>query len=153
MTETITITRAELDDLDLVVPLFDGYRQFYRQPSDPSRVRAFLADRLRNRDSVIFLARLAGERAPIGFTQLYPIFSSVSIGRALVLNDLFVAPSARGHGAGQALLERAAAFGREVGALYLELATAVTNATAQRLYQGAGWVRDTEFYHYALDLR
>lgn len=153
MTESITITRAELDDLERVVPLFDGYRAFYRQRSEPARVRAFIGDRLRNRDSVIFLARLAGHQDPVGFTQLYPMFSSVSIGRSLVLNDLFVAPAARGHGVGQALLERAAAFGRETGALYLELATAVTNTTAQRLYQGAGWIRDNDFYHYSLDLR
>lgn len=152
MTDSITIIRAGLEDLEEVVPLFDGYRQFYRQRSEPDRVRAFLADRLRNRDSVIFLARLA-DRTPAGLTQLYPMFSSVSIGRSLVLNDLFVAPAARGHGVGRALLDRAAAFGRETGALYLELATAVTNTVAQGLYQRAGWRRDTEYHHYSLDLR
>ncbi len=151
MTDAVIIERATLADLDRVVPLFDAYRQFYRQPSEPDRVRGFLADRLRNGDSIVLLAAKAG--VAVGFVQLYPMYSSVSIGRSFVLNDLFVAEAGRGHGVGRALLERAAAVGREAGALYLELATAVTNHPAQRLYDRAGWTRDTEFHHYALDLR
>ena len=153
MTQIVSVRRAGLDDLDTVARLFDGYRAFYRVAPASERVAAFLSDRLRNQDSVIFLAALAEGPDAVGFTQLYPMFSSVSVGRSFVLNDLFVDPSARGHGVGRALLERAAAFGRETGALYLELATEVTNTAAQRLYDGAGWQRDTEFYHYALDLR
>jgi len=149
---TIEIHRANLTDLEPAVRLFDAYRQFYRLPSEPGRARAFLADRLRNQDSVIFLGRLAGFPTPVGFVQLYPTFSSVSIGRALVLNDLFVEPAARGRGIAQALLLRAAAFARETGARYLELATEIGNGTAQRVYERLGWVRDTEFYHYSFTL-
>jgi GNAT superfamily N-acetyltransferase len=148
-----TIVRAESSDLERVVPLFDGYRRFYRKPSEPERVRAFLADRLRNGDSIIFLAEESRGGPATGFTQLYPIFSSVSIGRALILNDLFVVPASRGRGVGAALLERAAAFGRETGALYLELETEVVNLTAQEVYQRLGWVKETEFFKYSLDLR
>jgi GNAT superfamily N-acetyltransferase len=144
----LVVCRATADDLDGLVPLFDGYRQFYRKPSDPERVRAFLTARLRAADSIIFLAFLDRAQPPIGFTQLYPVPSSVSLGRALILNDLFVALAGRGRGVGRALLEQAAAFGRETGALYLELATEVTNETAQRLYQATGWERETAFYHY-----
>ena len=151
MSAAPVIERATSLDLDRVVPLFDAYRQFYRQPSEPERVRAFLADRLRQGDSIILLASVGG--TAVGFVQLYPTFSSVSIGRSLILNDLYVAEAGRRHGVGRALLERAAAVGRESGALYLELATAVTNLPAQRLYERAGWIRDTEFHHYALDLR
>lgn len=146
----LSIRRASPADLELLVPLFDGYRQFYRKPSDPASARAFLADRLRNGDSIIFLAFLGADPAPTGFTQLYPMLSSVSIGRALLLNDLFVSPAGRGHGVGRALIERAVELGRETGALYLELATEVTNQTAQRLYEAAGWRRETAFYHYEI---
>jgi GNAT superfamily N-acetyltransferase len=144
------IRRAELADLDLVVPLFEQYRAFYRQPPDQAKVRAFLTDRLRNRDSVIFLAFVDGTAT--GLMQLYPIFSSISIGRALVLNDLFVDSDARGLGVGRALIDRAVHFGRETGARYLELATEITNSSAQGLYDRAGWVRDRDFYHYSFDL-
>ncbi len=147
------VSRAGLADIEQLVPLFDGYRQFYEQPSEPDRVRAFLTDRLRNQDGVIFLGRVDAKGPAIGFTQLYPTFSSVSIGRAFILNDLFVSPEARGHGIGAALLLRAAEFGRETGALYLELETATTNVTAQRLYEKLGWKRETTFHKYGLDLR
>jgi GNAT superfamily N-acetyltransferase len=153
MMDPALIARAVPADLDGLAPLFESYRRFYQREPEPTRVRAFLADRLRNRDSIVFLARLAEGDEPVGFTQLYPVFSSISVGRALILNDLFVAERARGHGVGRALLERAAAFGRETGALYLELSTGVDNATAQRLYRAAGWRRESGFDHYQLDLR
>lgn len=146
----MVIRRAELADLAIVTPLFEQYRAFYRQSPDEPKVRAFLTDRLRNRDSIVFLALNVG--LAIGLVQLYPIFSSIAIGRALVLNDLYVHPNARGRGVGRALLNRAVEFGRETGARYLELATEVTNASAQALYEGAGWTRERDFYHYSYQL-
>jgi GNAT superfamily N-acetyltransferase len=141
----IRTVRAELDDLDALVPLFDGYRRFYGQPSDPDGARAFLADRIKRDESVIFLAVAD---AVVGFTQLYPSFSSVSLQRLWVLNDLFVAPEARTSGAGRALLERAERWAAETGAKGLTLSTQIANLTAQRLYEACGWVKDDEFVHY-----
>ncbi len=76
---TATIGRATLDDLDTVAPLFDLYRVFYGKPSDPALARAFIQPRLVRDDSVILVASLAGDA--VGFTQLYPCFSSVSATR------------------------------------------------------------------------
>jgi ribosomal protein S18 acetylase RimI-like enzyme len=87
----------------------------------------------------------------VGFVQLYPLFSSVSLGPIYVLNDLFVDPKARGQGAGGRLLEAARAYGEHAGAHYLELSTAVDNP-AQRLYEAWGWVLDREFLYYELML-
>ena len=142
----IRTVRAGLDDLDALVPLFDGYRQFYRQPSDPDGARAFLAERMKRGESVIFLAIVDG--AAVGFTQLYPLFSSVSLKRLWLLNDLFVAPAGRRAGVGRALLDRAERWARETAAKGLTLSTEVTNATAQRLYESCGWTKDAEFVHY-----
>jgi len=138
--------RAELDDLDALVPLFDGYRRFYREGSDVVGARAFLSDRIKRGESVIFLAVVDG--GIVGFTQLYPLFSSVSLKRLWLLNDLFVAPDARKSGAGRALLERAERWARETGAKGLTLSTEVTNLAAQRLYEACGWTKDDEFVHY-----
>ena len=138
--------RAELDDLDTLVPLFDAYRRFYGQESDVAGARAFLADRFKRGESVIFLAVVDG--AIVGFTQLYPTFSSVSMKRLWVLNDLFVTPDARKSGAGRALLERAERWAAETGAKGLALSTQITNLTAQRLYEACGWTRDEEFLYY-----
>lgn len=145
---TVRTVRAGLDDLEALVPLFDGYRRFYRQPADPIGARAFLADRLKRSESVIFLAVADG--AIVGFTQLYPSFSSVSLERLWILNDLFVAADGRRSGAGRALLDRAERWARETGAKGLTLSTEVTNATAQRLYEAAGWTKDEGFLHYHL---
>jgi ribosomal protein S18 acetylase RimI-like enzyme len=147
---TLRIRRATVDDVEALAPLFDGYRQFYRQPSDLSRARAFLLDRLSRSESVVYLAEIEGRASPVGFTQLYPSFTSVSTGRAWILNDLYVSPDARRYGVGRALLDRARDHAVETGAIYLELATEVSNATAQRLYESLGWVREVGFHHYTL---
>jgi GNAT superfamily N-acetyltransferase len=65
-----------------------------------------------------------------GFAQLYPSFSSGSLARIFILNDLFVSPEARRCGAGIGLLQAAVDYGRRVGALRLVLSTEVSNATA-----------------------
>jgi ribosomal protein S18 acetylase RimI-like enzyme len=135
-----TIRRASAADLDALVPLFDAYRVFYAQPSDPVRARDFLADRLANGESVVLVA----ERGPsaIGFTQLYPIFSSVRTARTWLLNDLFVAEGARRGGVARALLDAAAAFAREQGAAGVMLETTRDNGPARALYRAAGWNED-----------
>jgi GNAT superfamily N-acetyltransferase len=146
----VEIRQATVGDLDKIVPLFEQYRQFYRQPPEPQRARQFLLDRFEHNQSIIFLA-FAG-RAVSGFIQLYPSFSSTAMARIFILNDLFVAPEGRGRGAGIALLEAAAEYGRRVGAIRLALSTELTNTTAQRLYEKAGWTRDTVFCAYQLTL-
>ena len=141
----LAIARATLDDLDGVVPLFDAYRRFYAQPSDEARGRAFLEARLRAGESVILIAR-DGERA-VGFTQLYPMFSSVRTGRLWILNDLYVDADARRIGAGRALLDAATDFARADGAVGITLETTRDNATARALYRAAGWEEaDTQWY-------
>jgi GNAT superfamily N-acetyltransferase len=145
-TRGVEIRQATRADLDVLVPLFDAYRQFYRQPSDLERARRFLLERFEHEQSAIFLA--FEDAAAIGFTQLYPSFSSGAMARIFILNDLFVAPEARRCGAGSALLQAAAQYGRRVGALRLVLSTEVTNTTAQSLYERTGWKRDTVFCVY-----
>jgi GNAT superfamily N-acetyltransferase len=146
------IKRAAVTDLDAVAPLFDAYRQFYGQRSDPAAARAFLGERLRREESVIFFAVAEGEpgNEALGFTQLYPSFSSVSVRRLWILNDLFVRTGVRRDGVGRRLLERAREWAIETDAKGLTLATAVSNAAARALYESCGWRRDDEFEHYVL---
>ena len=144
------LSRARLADLPELVPLFDAYRQFYREPSDPGRAERFLRERLQGGESVIFLARVAGR--PAGFVQLYPSYWSVAACRSWILNDLFVAPEFRGTGVGRALMARAREHAESSGAGGMSLATERTNRTAQRLYEAQGWQRDEEFFHYELPL-
>jgi hypothetical protein len=93
---TITVRQAVLSDLEALAPLFDSYRQFYGRASDLSAATAFLSARFNHNESVLFIAH-EGDKT-VGFTQLYPSFSSVSMARILVLNDLFVDEHARRKG-------------------------------------------------------
>lgn len=144
------VRRAQARDLDVLVPLFDAYRQFYGQASDLPRARAFLAERFGRGQSTVFLAVTGGRAA--GFVQLYPSFSSTRTAPILILNDLYVAPEARRSGAARALLAAAEAFAKAAGAAGLVLSTGVENRPAQALYEAAGWVRETQFYEYGLRL-
>ena len=144
------IIRAASEQVDLIAPLFDQYRQFYKYRSDLAGVRRFLNERLKNRESVIFLA-VEGDEA-LGFTQLYPTFSSTTLRPMWILNDLFVAPARRKSGVARALMMRARQFGMELEAVELILETATDNLNAQRLYESLGWKRDTEFFTYHLHL-
>lgn len=146
----VEVRQATVEDLERVVPLFDAYRQFYRQPSNLDGARVFLRERLERKQSTIFLALV--DRAAGGFTQLFPSFSSGAMRRIFILNDLFVAPEARGRGAGSALLEAAAEYGRVHAAIRLVLSTEISNTTAQAVYERMGWKRDTLFCVYQLAL-
>lgn len=146
-----SVRRATLVDLDRLVPLFDSYRQFYGQPSDLPIARQFLKDRFERNESVVLIAE-DHDGAAIGFVQLYPTFSSILAAWMYLLSDLFVVPPARCCGVGTQLLQAATEMARAGGAVRLELATAVANVQAQKLYEALGWKRDDEFYVYGFPL-
>ncbi len=146
----LQVVLVTLEQVELIAPLFDAYRQFYGQQDDPEGARRFLAERLGRGESVVY-AVVEGGRA-LGFTQLYPSFSSVSMRPIWILNDLFVAEDARRRGVGARLLRAARDHAMKTGAVRLALSTAVTNTTAQALYERDGWKRDTVFVHYEYQL-
>jgi len=147
---SFTILQAGHEHLDVLTPLFDAYRVFYEQPSDLEAARNYLWERLSRLESVVFLA-MEGDKG-LGFSQLYPSFASVSLGRVWILYDLYVAPDARRQGIGRALMERAREFAYATGAVGMELTTAIDNRPGQALYESLGWVRDEEFFYYELTL-
>jgi ribosomal protein S18 acetylase RimI-like enzyme len=144
------IVKATPADVPRLVPLFEGYRTFYGLQTDRTAVRRFLTQRIRRGEATVFLAVDDGSRdAPaLGFTLLYPTFSSLQLRRAWVLNDLFVAADARRRGVARRLIERATRLAKSSGAAYLMLETAHTNRKAQRLYESLGWVWEREFRNY-----
>ncbi|MDP1420725.1 GNAT family N-acetyltransferase [Peribacillus simplex] len=142
----MSIQKATLHELESLAELFDLYRVFYEQASDPGRAREFLRERLTNGESVVFMAFDEGN--PIGFVQLYPSFSSVSMMRSWVLNDLFVKESARKKGFGEELLNAAITFARETGTKGVSLETGKDNVKAQNLYEKIGFVRESNHFYY-----
>lgn len=146
----VTVSIAVAAELEDLTTLFDGYRVFYEQPSDPERARTFLRDRFQHDDSVIFIARCDGAAA--GFVQMYPSFSSVSTARIWILNDLFVAPHARQSGVARALMDFAVDWAAANGAARLILETARDNVPAKALYRELGWRMDEEFDRFSLEI-
>lgn len=146
----MSIQRAALTDLDSVAGLFDLYRLFYRQESDIEGAKAFLKERIMKEESVIFLAN-DHENNAVGFVQLYPIFSSVSMKRSWVLNDLYVDESARKKGFAEKLIKAAIQFAEETGAKGVSLETGKENSNAQKLYEKIGFIQETNsFYYYSI---
>lgn len=151
---SLNIVRAEIWHAELIAPLFDNYRQFYQQPSDYSAAHRFITERMKASESVIFLATLEGDEGskPVGFVQLYPAFSSVSMKSIWILNDLFVVPEARKQGVGAALMESARQLAVSTASKELVLETAIDNLSSQRLYEKLGYKRDMKYHRYALSV-
>jgi ribosomal protein S18 acetylase RimI-like enzyme len=144
-TRDAQVRQATAEDAGTVAPLFALYREFYGKPYDEPAAAAFLHARLSQGQSVVLVAEVDGR--PVGFTQLYPGFSSVSAAPAWTLNDLYVLSDARGSGAAAALMEQAEVLARQAGAVSLVLETARDNLVAQRLYERQGYVVDDGLHY------
>ncbi|MGF1740063.1 GNAT family N-acetyltransferase [Vibrio profundum] len=147
----MNILQATTDHLDHVARLFNQYRVFYGVESDLKLAQEFIGERLSNNESVVFLA-LDSNGEAVGFTQLYPSFSSVSVQKIWILNDLFVNGDFRGQGVGKALLNAAKQFAEGTKAKGIALETAHDDVSAQHLYETLGYQKDTRYYHYFLTL-
>ncbi|MEB0140135.1 MULTISPECIES: GNAT family N-acetyltransferase [unclassified Undibacterium] len=147
---TFTTRQAATSDLDKLATILDQYRQFYGRTSDVSAVREFLQARFLYKESSTFVA-IDGDRI-LGFTQLYPSFSTLSLERIFILNDLYVDENSRQRGVAKRLIAAAAEYATSLGALSLTLSTAKSNEAAQALYSATGWVRDEHYYEYSLKL-
>ena len=139
------IRGAKKKDIDKLSVLFDKYRIFYKQSSDIDNAKSFLKKRMKRMESVIFVAEERKEL--IGFTQLFPIFSSVSMKRTWLLNDLYVNEKARSMGAATKMLEAAKQFGIDTDSKWLILQTSADNFTAQKVYEKNGWVKEIDFFY------
>ncbi len=142
------VRKARLQDLNLLGQLFDEYRQFYHQESNLEAAADFIKQRMKNNESIIFVVEKNDKL--LGFTQLYPSFSSVSMQRMWVLNDLYVATAARQSGVAQKLMAAANQWAHETDSKGLILETDTDNLNAQKLYKKLGYVKQDSTFHYFL---
>ena len=143
-----TLIQANLNHLDDLAVLFDAYRVFYKKETDLDAAKKFLRERLANDQSVIFM--VYNDSRAVGFTQLYPVFSSVNMAAVWLLNDLFVDPVYRGKKIRKQLLEAAQNHCTASGAKGVSLETEQTNVVGNKLYPIMGFEKDTEhnFYYW-----
>ncbi len=140
--------KATISDLKKLSSLFDGYRQFYQQAADLAGAEQFIKARMDKKESVIFVVEKGGDL--LGFTQLFPSFSSVSMQRLWILNDLFVTKVARKQGVAEALMNAARAFAEATNSKGIILETDWDNVQAQKLYDKLGYEKQDSTYHYYL---
>lgn len=141
---TITVRQAVMADLPELAVLFDAYRQFQGQAGDLPAARGFLQQRFDHGESVIFVCHDGVEAQ--GFAQLYPIYSSVSMTRVFVLNDLYVHAHGRRKGVGARLLSALEDYAWSQGAARISLNVARDNLSAQQLYRKQGWQQDEKYF-------
>ena len=141
----MNIIEANTEHLNDLVLLFDSYRIFYEQESDKESAKQFLQDRITKNQSVIFIAYI--DDVAVGFTQLYPSFSSVSMKRSYILNDLYVHKDYRKKGVGSALLNKAKEHCKVKNYKGLGLQTGIENP-AQFLYEQLGWEKEPYLDYY-----
>lgn len=147
--DNVKLAFAEAEDIAKVAILFDLYRQFYGQVSDLNGATNFLQTRLSRAESIIITAAVANKT--VGFTQLYPLFSSVRMKPVYLLNDLFVDPSFRKQGIATQLIEKAKELCKSKGFAGISLETEKTNIQGNRLYPALGFELDVDhnFYHWS----
>jgi len=110
--------------------------------------RALIADP--EREGVQLIARSGGDA--VGFATVYWSWATTIAARIGVMNDLYVAPEARGQGVADALIEACVDESRHHGAAELTWQTARDNARAQRVYERVGAER-AEWVDYSLSVR
>lgn len=147
------IRKANLQDLDQLTNLFDQYAVFYKSPSNYEKHYSYLKERLENNEAVIFVSYDEGNPSIIhGFVLNYITFSSLSLNKILILNDLFVDVTARKKGVAEKLILKTIAFAKDLGCPTIRLRTAKNNDIAQKLYLKMGFDREDYIYSYALSV-
>ena len=139
-----TIARVGADDLGDLLPLMRGYCNFYEvDPSDEDLIalsRALIGDP--ECEGLQLIARNPEDRNAVGFATIYWTWSTSDAARIGVMNDLFVAESARGAGTAERLIEACRAECTRRGARRLTWQTAPDNARAQAVYDRVGATRE-----------
>ncbi len=131
------IVLGTLDNLHDLVGLFDKYRIFYKKDSDLKGAEQFLSERIKNQESVIYI--YYDKNIAVGFTQLYPTYSSARMVKNWILNDLFVLEEYRKTGVATQLINKVIEFAKSNDANFVQLETQVDNFVAQKLYQHLGF--------------
>ena len=147
------IIKATLEHLDLLAPLFVKYREYYGQLPYPDSSRSFLEKRLERDESIIYLALPDDDDNKLmGFCQLYPSFSSLSLKRVWILNDIYVAEDSRRMLVADNLMREAKKLAEDTNAVRLRASTSSDNEVAMKTYESMGFKADTEFKSYILPI-
>lgn len=145
----IEIRNAEPGDLEGWLPLWQGYCDFYKADIAPDITMAAWARILDPMNVLTARLALVGGNL-VGFAHHHIHLTTWDRRATCYLEDLFVAPTARGLGIARALLDDLRALGREKDWASIYWITAESNETARRLYDS--YVRRDDFVRYCINL-
>ena len=131
---TTTVRRVDDGEFFTWLDLYAGYGDFYDSPLTDEKavlVWSWLTDPTHELEAY-FALNDAGE--PIGLAHVRVFSRPLAGSRGLFLDDLYVAPGARGQGAATAILETLRTRAQEEGLSVVRWITAADNAAAQRVY-------------------
>jgi ribosomal protein S18 acetylase RimI-like enzyme len=146
MDSHITVRQASIHDLHNIVPVFDAYREYFQQERNPLAVQKYLFDKFEHRESVMFVAEKQSQI--VGFAQLYPTFSSLTLQRVWTLNDFFIIQNYRNRGIGQQLVLAVKEYGALTKAKGIELTVQHANTKEWNFWEKRGFMMDKEFRSY-----
>ena len=146
------IIEAKSKHIEQVGELFDLYRQFYKYESNLIESTNYIKDRIKNNESIIFIAINDANKA-IGFIQLYETFGSLDLGKIVILYDLYVKKDHRKNKIGRQLMLKSHEYAKKINAKRIQLSTATDNFIGQSLYESLGYVKDADFYTYDFEIK
>lgn len=146
----MNIKRCDINDLELLIPLFDDYRQHFKQSSEPELIQEFLAQRIESDDVIIYLAHTNNDIH--GFVLLYPSYSSIGLSKIWILNDFYLRSGNQKRLMAKQLLDQLVADCKEAGAIRIEVTTRKENHKLHNLYKEYGFEKDYKYDHYFLQV-
>ncbi|MCP3942039.1 MAG: GNAT family N-acetyltransferase [Desulfobacteraceae bacterium] len=128
------VIQSKLEHIDQLVEIVEEYRQFCGCKSNPEKTKIFFQNLINNNESITFIAIDEETNKLMGFVNLYPSYSTLSLKRLWILNDLGVSYKYRGFGVAKSLIGKVISFASETKAVRIELKTQKINNNAQKLY-------------------
>jgi GNAT superfamily N-acetyltransferase len=148
----MAIREATEADLPALTPLLRGYTDFYESnPTDQGLEEMARSVIAAPEDEAFLLVATDDDGEPVGFALNQWKWSSLSGARVVVMDDLFVAESARGQRLADELIEAVAEVARRHGAPVLSWFTTPDNKRAHTVYDRVGGSAET-LLEYALEL-
>ena len=141
----IEVRAATPADVPTILGFIRGLAEYERLLHEVKATEADIAGALFSANPRAFCDLAEADGAPIGFALWFYSFSTFEGDHGLYLEDLFVAPEARGSGAGLALMRRLAQRCRDEGLKRLEWAVLDWNAPTIAFYDRLGATAKTEW--------
>lgn len=139
------------EQFETLLPMIAAYQRFYgRRDVDDSVNREFFRRFISPSEDGMLIG-VWGQGELLGYACLYWHYTSVGAAETVLMNDLYVAESARGRGVGRVLIDACAEIARSRGVSRLEWATRPDNETARRLYDATG-AEPSTWITYELDV-